>query len=312
MKKYIVGYNGFVGSNIAMKTTFDGKFNKENIEESFGGNPDLLVYAGVPAEVFYANKFPDEDLKIIENAENNIAKINPKKIVLISSVNVYPNDKQGYEDLEYDINELEPYGKNRLILENWVKQNCKDYLIVRLPGLFGKNIKKNFIYDLMNKIPSKLTTEKITELSKIDSRIYEYYNDNNNGFYSKKELNDGEKKELLEILDKVNFSSLNFTDSRGTYQYFNLSNLWSIIEKLLETDIKVFNVTSEPFTIAELYKYLYNKDFTNILNKPVANYNMKTKHDNLFSGINGYIYTKDEIFKDIKDFLEEESEISSI
>ena len=56
--EYLVGYTGFVGSNLAASHTFDGQFNSRNIQQAFGGRPDLLVYAGVRAEMFLANHDP--------------------------------------------------------------------------------------------------------------------------------------------------------------------------------------------------------------------------------------------------------------
>jgi hypothetical protein len=72
---FIVGYTGFVGSNIASKYRFDGCFNSKNVGDAFGAKPDLLVYSGVPAEMFLANNNPVADLAIIENAAENIRKI---------------------------------------------------------------------------------------------------------------------------------------------------------------------------------------------------------------------------------------------
>ena len=48
----LVGYTGFVGSNIASGHDFTWKMNSKNKEESFGKRPDLLVYAGLRAEKF--------------------------------------------------------------------------------------------------------------------------------------------------------------------------------------------------------------------------------------------------------------------
>ena len=45
--KILVGNTGFVGSNLSLKTTFDGLFNSKNIEDAFGSEPDILVYFGV-------------------------------------------------------------------------------------------------------------------------------------------------------------------------------------------------------------------------------------------------------------------------
>ena len=59
MIKTLVGYTGFVGSNLASSTDFDGLYNSKNIEDAFKTKPDLLVYSGVRAEKFLANKEPD-------------------------------------------------------------------------------------------------------------------------------------------------------------------------------------------------------------------------------------------------------------
>ena len=51
------------------------------------------------------------------------------------------------------------YGQNRSRLEAFVKQKFNpqttdwDYLLVRLPGIFGVNMRKNYIFDLLTKSP---------------------------------------------------------------------------------------------------------------------------------------------------------------
>ena len=69
----LVGYTGFVGSNLAESCKFDGLYNSKNIEQAFGTNPYVLFYSGVPAQKFIANKFPEEDFAIVQNALENIA-----------------------------------------------------------------------------------------------------------------------------------------------------------------------------------------------------------------------------------------------
>ena len=87
MKTALVGYTGFVGSNIYAAGSFDGAYNSKNIEEAYGTNPDLLIYAGLRAEKYLANNAPEKDMELIKQAEDNITKINPKKLVLISTPN---------------------------------------------------------------------------------------------------------------------------------------------------------------------------------------------------------------------------------
>ena len=126
MKTAIVGYTGFVGSNICASTKFDAYYNSKNIEEAFDTQPDLLVYSGVRAEMFLANKFPEKDLEIIENAIENIKRINPKRVVLISSVAVYNQTFDVDENTVINKEESTAYGRNRRILEEWVEQNYND------------------------------------------------------------------------------------------------------------------------------------------------------------------------------------------
>ena len=116
--KVLVGHTGFVGSNLLESTSFDFCFNSKNIIEAFGLNPDVLVYSGVRAEKFLANKEPEKDFEIILEAIENIKKINPKQVILISTVDVYPNPIAVDENTEIDLEVVQPYGKNRLYLEN--------------------------------------------------------------------------------------------------------------------------------------------------------------------------------------------------
>lgn len=299
----LVGYTGFVGSNISKSHRFDGLYNSKNIEDAFGSNPDLLVYSGVRAEKFLANKEPEKDMEIIENAIQNIKKINPAKLVLISTIDVYKNAVDVNEDTVIDTKDLHPYGLNRYYLEKWVQENIKDYLIVRLPGLYGENIKKNFIYDMINMIPSMLNEAKFAELNTMENLISKYYFKQDNGFYKCKDINTEERTLLKEYLNIAGFSALNFTDSRGRFQFYNLKYLWDHIQIALENNIRVLNLASEPVTIAELYKYIKEKDFINEFAKIIPSYDFKTNYAHIFNGKNGYIFDKEFILKDIADFV---------
>jgi hypothetical protein len=303
MIKFLVGYTGFVGSNINNEEEFDGVFNSKNIADAYGKEPDLLIYSGIKAEKFLANNNPEKDFKDIEEAINNIKLIKPKKIVLISTVDVYKNPINVDEDTIIEVNELHPYGLNRYYLEEWVRNNIDEHLIVRLPALFGINIKKNFIYDMIKVIPNMLKKDKFEQLRSIDSTIQKYYYDNNNGFYKCNDLDENQIKELKEYFNKINFSAINFTDSRTVFQFYNLKYLWSHINIALENNIKTLNIATEPISASELYEYIYNKPFDNqILDNPIV-YNYKTKYYKIFNGYNKYIFNKEIVMKELKEFV---------
>lgn len=300
----LVGYTGFVGTNLSHSYKFDKLYNSKNIEEAFGTNPDLLVYSGVRAEMFLANKFPEQDRAIIDNAIKNIIKINPKFVVLISTISVYDQWVEIDETNDIKTERLLPYGVNRLYLEQWVEQNFSNHLILRLPALYGLNIKKNFIYDLIQFIPAMLNNKKYVELSAIDSIISAYYKLQDNGFYKCKEINSDEKRILQEHFSMLGFSALNFTDSRAVFQFYNLSYLWTHIQIAMENNIKLLNLVTEPIAVAELYNFVTNTDFRNEVTDSYPIQDIKTIHSSIYGGESGYIFTKYFVMKDIKKFVE--------
>lgn len=304
--KILVGYTGFVGSNIALHCNFDYYYNSVNITEAYGTNPDLLVYAGVPAQKFMANKFPEKDMGFINDAIDNIKKINPKKIVLISTIDVYNSPISVNESTVINVDENEPYGRNRFLLEKWVMDNFDDYLIVRLPALYGRNIKKNFIYDLIHIIPSMLKEEKFNELCNKNDFIKGYYENQGNGFYVLKQIRKDEENDLKDYFNTIGFSALNFTDSRGTFQFYNLSYLWDHICIALKNDIKILNLATEPIKVSDVYKYVMGSEFCNECTSVIPAYDYKSIHANLFNGKDGYLFNKEFILKDIKEFIDSE------
>jgi hypothetical protein len=301
----LVGYTGFVGSNIydVAGNEIDAAYNSKNIEEAYGINPDLLIYAGLRAEKYLANNAPNNDMELIIQAEDNITKINPKKLVLISTIDVFKNPRNVDETSEIETEELQAYGYNRYQFELWVREHYPAALIIRLPGLFGKNIKKNFIYDFINVIPFMLTENKFDELVKKDISLKNYYERQNNGFY-KVNVTDNEKELLKDKFKKLGFSALNFTDSRSKYQFYNLTHLWGDIKMALDADITLLHLATEPVSAGEVYEYLTGESFVNELDGVPADYDYRTVHYNLFCGSNGYICGKNKILADISRFCQ--------
>ena len=307
----LIGYTGFVGSNIcaAAGGEITGLFNSRNIKEAYGTAPDLLIYAGLRAEKYLANHVPEQDMGLILQAEKNIQKINPKKLILISTIDVFKLPQNVYETSVIETDGLHAYGYNRYQLELWARKYDPNAIIIRLPGLFGKNIKKNFIYDYINIVPSMLKTEKFEELSKKVSDLKFYYKLQNNGFY-KLYASEKEKKNLKLVFKELGFSALNFTDSRSKFQFYNLKRLWKDIQTTIEADIKLWHPATEPISAAELYKYLEGKEFFNELSGNPADYDYKTIYDTIWGGKNGYIADKHMIMDEIKKFVCEEVELT--
>lgn len=299
----LVGYTGFVGSNIFAKGKIDKAFNSKNISEAYGLRPDVLIYAGLRAEKYLANNAPERDMEQINQAVENIEKISPDKLVLISTIDVFKNPIGADENSEIECDGLHAYGLNRYRMECMVREKYKDALIIRLPGLFGINIKKNFIYDFINVIPFMLRQDKFEELLGKDDDLRNFYECQDNGFYRCIELNRKEKKKLQEKFKKLGFTALNFTDSRSIYQFYPLERLWDDIQTALKYDIRLFHPATEPVSAAELYKYLTGNEFKNEMGKDYAFYDYRTIYSEVFGGKNGYILTRDQVLESIAYFV---------
>ncbi|WP_092685106.1 hypothetical protein [Albimonas donghaensis] len=56
------------------------------------------------------------------------------------------------------------YGRRRRMLETFCAERFPRCSIVRLPALFGPGLRKNFIFDPMNPMPSMLPEAKLADL----------------------------------------------------------------------------------------------------------------------------------------------------
>lgn len=300
MKTALVGYTGFVGSNLDKSYSFTDLFNSKNINNISDNTYDIVVYAGVTGTKYLANLYPQEDRKHIEDTILNLKNITTKKLVLISTVDVYPNPV-GYDEL-YNIDSTynHTYGKNRLYLEKWVKEHINDYAIIRIPALYGDNLKKNFIYDIINIIPPMIKEEQFNKSINDDfiRSIYTY----DNNFYK---LNTQDRNLLIkarELFFQNSFNALNFTDSRNLYQFYNLHKLWQDICMVIDKDIKVINIVSEPIQASELYYNVFKKDFNNIIQDKPTIYDLKTIYS---KDKTGYLYNKANTMNDLLMYINE-------
>lgn len=302
--KALIGYTGFVGSNLAASTYFEGLFNSRNINDSFNHQYELVVYSGVTAEKFLANQNPEQDRQIINQAIENIKKIKTKRLVLISTIDVYNNPVSVNESAEINTEDLQSYGLNRYILEKWVRENIEQSLIVRLPALYGRNLKKNFIFDMMSIVPSMIKDIVFQKLKEeFPDYVISQYALNDNGFYKLNLTDLAMKLKLKEFFRNFRFNALSFTDSRNMYQFYPLKFLWEHINIALKNKISLLCLNSEPISTAELYEYIFDKKFENITGKHFVKYDLRSEYAELFGGKSGYFFCKQFILKDIKKFV---------
>lgn len=151
--KILVGNTGLIGQTLKQKISFDFEFNSKNVYE-LEKCPDFcdLYLSCLPATKWLINQNVKEDFVNIQNIVSILDKKQYKNIFLFSTIDVYSDSPIGVnEDYLPNVSGFN-YGSNRFLFECMVKQFVKydNCYIFRLPALFGRFIKKNVIYDLLN------------------------------------------------------------------------------------------------------------------------------------------------------------------
>ena len=259
--KAIVGYTGFVGSNMLQFYVFDNFYNSKNFEEARGKHFEEIIFCGIPAVKWFANKNPNEDTNIIENIKNILNTITCDKFILISTIDVYNNTSCSSNE-ESQINFLinHTYGKNRYLYEKYIEGKFENHFIIRLPALFGKGLKKNIIFDLIN---------------------------NNQ-------------------IENIPLNS--------SFQWYNIDRLKNDIDIVINNNIKICNLFTEPIEtkeIVNLFYKIYKKDYDFLIKindgirvDDKIEYNTQTQYYEKFnSNKYGYVCDGQAVLKDLETFF---------
>lgn len=145
----LVGHTGFVGGNLLRQRPFDELYNSANVDEMAGRRFGTMVCAAAPGEKWRANQDPAADRERLARLTSALRRARAERLVLISTVDVYPDPRRVDETTPMQPDRLAPYGLHRLQLEQFA---CEHFptLVVRLPGIFGPGLRKNVIYDLLH------------------------------------------------------------------------------------------------------------------------------------------------------------------
>lgn len=165
MRTALIGHSGFVGGNLLAQAPWDDLYNSKNIQDLAGKRYDLVVCAGAPAAKWLINQNPDADAAGLARLKAALAAARVAELVLISTIDVYAPPVAVDESTVIDPRGHHAYGRHRLELEQFCAARLPTR-VLRLPGLFGKGLKKNVIYDMLHG----------NQLEKIDpDAAFQYY-----------------------------------------------------------------------------------------------------------------------------------------
>jgi len=310
----LVGYTGFVGRYLADQATFSALFNSANIAGIARQNYDTLVCAAAPGSMFEANKFPDRDWAKVQGLIDDLSKVRTKRFVLISSIAVLADFAGGDDERTTAFQEYLAYGRHRRRLEAFVEESFANSLIVRLPALFGRGLRKNFIFDLLNPIPTMLTKAKMENMSAVlDARLV----DRLRGLYAQDPATemlkvdraaldaDPARAALNETVITHGFSAAQFHNRETTYQYYDMTRLWSDICVALQAGLRHIHLVSEPLNAARIHRRLTGRDMPET-SAHLHREDMRTKYAHLWRREGPYLYDADTILELLVAFFKNE------
>jgi len=150
MRSALIGHTGFIGGNLARQFPFTDVFHSKTISSIRDREFELLVCSGVTAMKWWANQNAAEDRQRICSLLSDLSTVRASRVVLLSTVDVYPVSSGVDESFDCDAAPNHAYGTNRRFFEKEICSLFDNVQIVRIGGVFGPGLKKNVIYDLLN------------------------------------------------------------------------------------------------------------------------------------------------------------------
>lgn len=108
------------------------------------------------------------------------------------------------------------------------------------------------------------------------------------------------------IFDFLNNNNLDEIDHRGVFQFYPMVNLWGDIQIALSAGLKLVHLTAQPLTVQKVSREGFGVEFANELSRPVATYDMQTKHASLFGGVGRYQYSARETIQAVRSYSQSE------
>lgn len=305
----LIGGTGFVGGNLRAQRPFARHYSSKTISEIAGERFSTLICAGAPATMWAANADPERDRANLRRLAERIATARFDRLVLISTIAVLDDLGAGYTESSARFEERKAYGRNRRELEVALTER-HGAVILRLPALFGEGLRKNFVFDLINPVPSFLkpaiyeTLQHVfTEEERAAAAGLYRFDDALQMMRLDRDRLDGTPARALltAAFCRANLIAPNFTNSRSAFQFYNLSYLARDIERCLEASLDLLHVCSEPIGAGELHRALLGESFHSDGPPPVRE-DMRSNHARLWESETQYLYGRDQVMAELLQF----------
>ena len=314
----LIGSTGFVGGHLDARHAFDARLNSKTISQAFGCGFDLVVCAAAPGSMFQANRFPERDKQLVDKLIDQLSRIKAERFVLISSIAVLADFAGCQDETTTSYQQDLAYGRNRRALEIFCLEHFANCLTVRLPALFGNGLQKNFIFDILNPMPTMLTEQRMaalrdtlpTDLGAGIPEIYQWDETFELYIIDRHRLeSSGDRPRYDAAVSDAGRSAVRFTHPHSQFQYYAIADLWSDIQKCLHRRLDVVHIAPEPLVAGTVYMALTGEVMPES-DARVHQEDMRTRHAELWGLEGPYCCRSDETLGRLKKFYNEQAPVS--
>lgn len=307
----LVGYTGFVGNALMHQHHFACLFNSRNIGAIGGQAYGLVVCAAAPGSMLEANSLPERDAQRIDDLIAQLRTVRARQFVLISTIAVLARFDGGDDEGATAFQEELAYGRNRRRLEQFCEEQFERCLIVRLPALYGPGLRKNFIFDLCNPVPTMMHASRLQALlaalpaGLADLAAGLYAPDPATGMYriDRARLQASPAADqLAEAVEAHGFSAVGFHNPETTYQFYGISDLKADIDRALAAGLALIHLVTEPVAAAFVHRSLLGRDMpanTARLHRE----DVRTRHAELWGQSGPYLADRERVMDRLREFV---------
>ena len=114
----------------------------------------------------------------------------------------------------------------------------------------------------------------------------------------------GLKKNI--IYDFLNGNQVDRIHHASVFQFYDLNWLWSDIEVAQAAGLKLIHLATEPVSVGEVAREVFEFSFENEPPAPPARYDFRSWHAERFGGQGGYLRSKAEVLEAMRAFVREQ------
>jgi hypothetical protein len=223
--------------------------------------------------------------------------------VLISSIAVLDDFAGGDDESSGAFQTELAYGRHRRLLETFCAEHFAETLIVRLPALFGAGLKKNFLFDLLNPVPSMLNGAKMEQALSVVSaqdaetlrKVYSLNDQNGMFVLSRSDLcTSGAQSRIETTFGQHALTAVQFTNPDSTYQYYGVDRLWSDVETASAQGINVLHLATEPVAARHIHRAVTGHDMPQT-GARLHHEDMRTRHADLWGRSGPYMESAQQV-----------------